>query len=170
MARAIKPVRALKLVRLLRVSSMWSALLVRLDLPPVCFRAVKTACLLLLALHLSACGWWRLKAEMDPGGLAEDFLGSRGVALGDVGSQYVLCLYFMVTIFATGAMPSHTHARTHACTHTHTYARTHARTLLISSSSLPPSSGHATRPIEPTRSGRRRRRVRIGRTANQGLI
>jgi hypothetical protein len=101
-ARAVKPVRALKLVRLLRASSMWGHVLVRLDLPPVCLRALTTVCLLVIALHLSACGFWRLKLDTDRDNLVDGLLGTRGLAFDDVGSNYVLCLYFMVTIFATG--------------------------------------------------------------------
>ena len=101
-ARAVKPVRALKLVRLLRATSLWGHVLIRLDLPPVCLRAFTTTCLLVMALHLSACGFWRLKLDTDRDGLVDGLLGSRGLALDDVASNYVLCLYFIVTIFSTG--------------------------------------------------------------------
>ena len=102
-ARAVKPVRALKLVRLLRMSAIWGNLLIRLDLPPVFFRAFKTVCMIAICLHLCACGFYRLKLETDRDGLTDEFLGSRGIEVGDVGGAYVLCLYFMVTIFATGS-------------------------------------------------------------------
>ena len=62
-ARAVKPIRALKLIRLLRVSGVWSNLLIKLDLPPIFFRAFKTMCLIIITLHLSTCGYWRLKVE-----------------------------------------------------------------------------------------------------------
>jgi hypothetical protein len=101
-ARAIKPIRALKLVRLLRMSAIWGNVLILLDLPPVFFRAFKTGWLIVISLHLSACGYWRLKLETDPDGLVSDLLGSRGLTEDDLWSAYVLCLYFMVTIFATG--------------------------------------------------------------------
>ena len=103
-ARAVKPVRALKLIRLLRASSIWGHVLVRLDLPPVCLRAVKTVSLLVISLHLSSCCFWRLKLETDRDGLVEQLLGTRGLTLDDVAGSYVLCLYFMVTIFATGCV------------------------------------------------------------------
>ena len=64
-ARAVKPIRALKLIRLLRVSAIWGNLLIQLDLPPIFFRAFKTVCLILITLHISACGYWRLKVQRE---------------------------------------------------------------------------------------------------------
>ena len=101
LARAMKPVRALKLVRLLRASTMWGSVLIALDLPPVVFRALKTACLIIMSLHLSACGFWLLKLDTDRPGL-DLMLSARGLEINDCVGCYVLVLYFIVTIFATG--------------------------------------------------------------------
>jgi hypothetical protein len=100
---AIKPVRALRLIRILRVSAIWGNLLARFNLRPIYFRAVKSVCMLIMTLHLSACGFWRLKAELNEDDLVNNLLGTRGLTTEDVGGCYILCLYFMVTIFATGA-------------------------------------------------------------------
>ena len=100
---AIKPVRAVRLIRILRVSAIWGNLIVRFNLRPTYFRAITSVCLLIMALHVSACGFWLLKAELNHEDLVTNLLGSRGLTTNDVGGCYILCLYFMVTIFATGA-------------------------------------------------------------------
>ena len=37
--------------------------------------------------------------------LAHNVLGSRGLTLDELGQDYILCFYFVMTIFATGARP-----------------------------------------------------------------
>jgi hypothetical protein len=103
--RVLKPIRALKLVRILRATSTWGSLLVRLNLSPVLLRAIKSTCFLVAALHISACGFWRLKLDHNKYDLEYNLLGTRGLSIDDVSGCYVLCLYFMMTIFATGETP-----------------------------------------------------------------
>jgi hypothetical protein len=104
--RVIKPIRALKLIRLLRVTSAWGSLLLRLNLSPVLVRAAKSVFFLVVALHVSACGFWRLKLDHRDSSESDDlehsFLSSHGLSLHDVAANYVLCIYFMMSTFSTG--------------------------------------------------------------------
>eukprot|EP00291_Cryptomonas_curvata_P019299 CAMPEP_0172162556 /NCGR_PEP_ID=MMETSP1050-20130122/6742_1 /TAXON_ID=233186 /ORGANISM="Cryptomonas curvata, Strain CCAP979/52" /LENGTH=452 /DNA_ID=CAMNT_0012832569 /DNA_START=696 /DNA_END=2054 /DNA_ORIENTATION=+ len=51
-------------------------------------------------MHLFACGFWRLKYEVDQDSLRE-FLDYRGLSGQDAGQNYMLCLYFVCTVFTT---------------------------------------------------------------------
>eukprot|EP00291_Cryptomonas_curvata_P028662 CAMPEP_0172213196 /NCGR_PEP_ID=MMETSP1050-20130122/37453_1 /TAXON_ID=233186 /ORGANISM="Cryptomonas curvata, Strain CCAP979/52" /LENGTH=575 /DNA_ID=CAMNT_0012893991 /DNA_START=16 /DNA_END=1739 /DNA_ORIENTATION=+ len=55
---------------------------------------------MVLALHVFACILWRLKTEVDPEGLTT-FLNEKGLSGESSLENYIICMYFVCTIFTT---------------------------------------------------------------------
>ena len=97
--RAIKTVRLLKLLRLLRATQVYGAVTDVMDLNPVYPRVFKILFALVLALHFSACLVWRVKEDDPP--VLSAWLAEHGIAAGDTATAYVICAYFVVTVYTT---------------------------------------------------------------------
>ena len=98
--RAAKPLRLVKLVRLLRASKAYWVLVDFLDVNPVYPRVLKIVCMLSMSMHWCCCLLWRLKVETDRS-LLDSWLADRGLVESDTGGCYILCISFVCTVFTT---------------------------------------------------------------------
>ena len=98
--RAAKPLRLIKLVRLLKASKAYWVLVDYLDVNPVYPRVLKIVCMLSMSMHWCCCIFWRLKFETNRS-LLDSWLADRGLTEDDTSGCYILCIYFVCTVFTT---------------------------------------------------------------------
>ncbi len=98
--RAAKPLRLIKLVRLLKASKAYWVLVDYLDVNPAYPRVLKIVCMLSMSMHWCCCILWRLKVETDRELLGR-WLADRQLVEADTSGCYILCIYFVCTVFTT---------------------------------------------------------------------
>ena len=97
--RVAKPLRLIKLARLLKSSKAYVMILDALDINPILPRLFKIFCFLAVSMHICSCLFWVVKKASPE--LLPSWLADRGLEEQNKAGCYLVCIYCISTVFTT---------------------------------------------------------------------
>ncbi|EKX37660.1 hypothetical protein GUITHDRAFT_165407 [Guillardia theta CCMP2712] len=102
--RSLKPLRIARLLKTLKFGKVLDLLAAAGEyfrLPPFALRMIKTMLFICLLVHVSACCFWLIKELTNTEEQRTLFLEKNNLTTAGLFDRYVLCFYFVNTVFCT---------------------------------------------------------------------